>query len=71
MPLIEVDEDRLEAAARGRCGGLRRAQADERGRGIEIYKEVGCPADVAARFEIARMAGPTGSATRGWRPSRR
>ena len=58
--VIEVDEDRLQAArdaVRTLRPGLKVMSAGE---GIEIYKEVGLPRDVAARFEIARMAGTHG-----------
>jgi methylamine---glutamate N-methyltransferase subunit A len=58
--VIEVDEDRLDAArhaVRTLRPGLKLMSAGE---GIEIYKEVGLPKDVAARFEIARMAGTHG-----------
>ena len=58
--VIEVDEDRLgparEAVMRLRPG----LKVMSAGEGIEIYKEVGLPKDVAARFEIARMAGTHG-----------
>jgi glutamate synthase domain-containing protein 1 len=58
--VLEVDEDRLEVARdviRSLRPGLKLMSAGE---GIEIYKEVGLPKDVAARFEIARMAGTHG-----------
>lgn len=58
--VIEVDEDRLDAArhaVRSLRPGLKLMSAGE---GIEIYKEVGLPKDVAARFEIARMSGTHG-----------
>jgi methylamine---glutamate N-methyltransferase subunit A len=58
--VIEVDEDRLGAAReaiRGLRPGLKVMSAGE---GIEIYKEVGLPKDVAARFDIARMSGTHG-----------
>jgi glutamate synthase domain-containing protein 1 len=58
--VIEVDEDRLQAArdvVRTLRPGLKLMSAGE---GIEIYKEVGLPKDVAARFEIARMSGTHG-----------
>lgn len=58
--VIEVDEDRLGAArnvVRSLRPGLKLMSAGE---GIEIYKEVGLPKDVAARFEIARVAGTHG-----------
>jgi glutamate synthase domain-containing protein 1 len=58
--VIEVGADRLEAAreaARRLRPGLKVMSAGE---GIEIYKEVGLPKDVAARFELARMTGTHG-----------
>ena len=58
--VIEVDEDRLQAArdvVRTLRPGLKLMSAGE---GIEIYKEVGLPRDVAARFDIARMSGTHG-----------
>jgi glutamate synthase domain-containing protein 1 len=58
--VIEVDEDRLapaREAVRRLRPGLKVMSAGE---GIEIYKEVGLPRDVAGRFEIARMAGTHG-----------
>ena len=58
--VIEVDEDRL-AAARDAVRSLRPGlKVMSAGEGIEIYKEVGLPKDVASRFEIARMAGTHG-----------
>lgn len=58
--VIEVDEDRLQAA-RDVIGALRPGlKVMSAGEGIEIYKEVGLPRDVAARFEVARMAGTHG-----------
>lgn len=58
--VVEVDEERLDAARaalKDLRPGLRVMSAGE---GIEIYKEVGLPKDVAARFEIAAMAGTHG-----------
>ena len=58
--VIEVEGDRLQAArdvVRTLRPGLKIMSAGE---GIEIYKEVGLPKDVAARFEIARMSGTHG-----------
>jgi methylamine---glutamate N-methyltransferase subunit A len=58
--VIEVEADRL-GAARGAVRALRPGlKVMSAGEGIEIYKEVGLPKDVAARFEIARMAGTHG-----------
>ncbi len=58
--VLEVDVDRLEAlreAVRALRPGLRVMSAGE---GIEIYKEVGLPRDVARRFGLAGMAGTHG-----------
>ena len=55
-----MDADRLDAARAALTGlrpGLRVMSAGE---GIEIYKEVGLPRDVAARFGIGAMAGTHG-----------
>jgi hypothetical protein len=38
------------------------------GRRMEIYKEVGLPAEVAARFDLAGMRAATASATPAWPP---
>jgi glutamate synthase domain-containing protein 1 len=45
---------------------LPRAADHERGDRIEIYKEVGLPRDVAARFDLPRCRAPTASATPAW-----
>jgi glutamate synthase domain-containing protein 1 len=58
--VLDVDADRLALArdaVRRLRPGLRVMSAGE---GIEIYKEVGLPKDVAARFDLARMAGTHG-----------
>ncbi|WP_210528279.1 class II glutamine amidotransferase [Rubellimicrobium arenae] len=58
--VIDVPDDRLNstrAAVRALRPAVRIMSAGE---GIEIYKEVGLPKDVAARFEIASMAGTHG-----------
>lgn len=48
-------------AARALMRALRPgAKVMSAGEGIEIYKEVGLPRDVAARFDVARMAGTHG-----------
>ncbi|MEY4697561.1 MAG: hypothetical protein RIT14_1989 [Pseudomonadota bacterium] len=58
--VLELPEDRLEAARHA----LRSLRPDARvmsaGEGIEIYKEVGLPKDVASRFDVARMSGTHG-----------
>jgi glutamate synthase domain-containing protein 1 len=55
--VVGVPEDRLEAARGALPEGLRVMSA---GRRIEIYKEVGLPRDVVARFGIRGMAGTHG-----------
>lgn len=58
--VVEVNEDRL-ADARAALGRLRPGiKVMSAGAGIEIYKEVGPPRDVAARFGLAGMAGTHG-----------
>jgi glutamate synthase domain-containing protein 1 len=58
--VLEVDEDRL-GAARAAVGRLRPGlRVMSAGEGIEIYKEVGLPKDVASRFGIAGMSGTHG-----------
>ncbi len=58
--VIEVDEVQL-AAAREAVRRLRPGlKVMSAGEGIEIYKEVGLPKDVARRFGIAAMAGTHG-----------
>lgn len=58
--VLEVEEDRLAAAR----DGVRRLRPQLKvmsaGEGIEIYKEVGLPRDVARRFGIGRMSGTHG-----------
>ena len=55
--VLELPEDRLEAARHAMRGLRPMAKVMSAGEGIEIYKEVGLPKDVAARFEVARMSG--------------
>ena len=58
--VVEIDEDRL-ADARAALRSLRPAlRIMSVGEGIEIYKEVGLPREVAARFGIAGMSGTHG-----------
>ena len=58
--VIEVDAEQV-AAARTALAALRPGlKVMSAGEGIEIYKEVGLPRDVAARFGIERMAGTHG-----------
>ena len=58
--VLELPEDRLEAARHAMRDLRPKAKVMSAGEGIEIYKEVGLPKDVAARFEVARMTGTHG-----------
>ncbi|MBA4352388.1 MAG: glutamine amidotransferase [Rhodobacter sp.] len=58
--VLELPEDRLDAARHAMRGLRPMAKVMSAGEGIEIYKEVGLPKDVAARFEVARMSGTHG-----------
>ena len=58
--VIELPEDRLEAARHAMRDLRPKAKVMSAGEGIEIYKEVGLPKDVAARFEVSRMSGTHG-----------
>lgn len=58
--VLDLPNDRLDAARRAIATlrpGLRIMSAGE---GIEIYKEVGLPCDVARRFDLAAMTGTHG-----------
>lgn len=55
LPLGQIDTARATIAAL--CPGITVMSAGE---GIEIYKEVGLPRDVVARFDIASMGGTHG-----------
>jgi len=58
--VLEVPVGKLEAA-RAAIRTLRPgAKVMSAGEGIEIFKEVGLPKDVAARFDVARMSGTHG-----------
>jgi glutamate synthase domain-containing protein 1 len=58
--VLELPEDRLDAARHAMRGLRPKAKVMSAGEGIEIYKEVGLPKDFAARFEVARMSGTHG-----------
>ncbi|PLL12136.1 glutamine amidotransferase [Tabrizicola sp. TH137] len=58
--VLDLPEDRLEAARHAMRDLRPKARVMSAGEGIEIYKEVGLPKDVAARFEVARMSGTHG-----------
>lgn len=58
--VLDLPEDRLDAARHAMRDLRPRARVMSAGEGIEIYKEVGLPKDVAARFDVARMSGTHG-----------
>lgn len=58
--VLELPEDRIEAARHAMRDLRPKAKVMSAGEGIEIYKEVGLPKDVAARFEVSRMSGTHG-----------
>jgi glutamate synthase domain-containing protein 1 len=58
--VLDLPADRLDAA-RAAVATLRpSARVMSAGEGIEIYKEVGLPKDVAARFDLGKMSGTHG-----------
>ena len=58
--ILDLPADRLDAA-RAAIAGLRpTAKVMSAGEGIEIYKEVGLPKEVAARFDVRKMSGTHG-----------
>lgn len=58
--VLELPEDRLDAARHALRSLRPAAKVMSAGEGIEIYKEVGLPKDVAARFDVSRMSGTHG-----------
>lgn len=58
--VIELPAEKLEAARTALAARGRWLRVMSRGDTIEIYKEVGLPRDVAARFELADMGGTHG-----------
>ncbi|ESW62041.1 MAG: glutamine amidotransferase [Rhodobacter sp. CACIA14H1] len=58
--VLELPEDRLDAARHAMRDLRPKAKVMSAGEGIEIYKEVGLPKDVAARFDVSRMSGTHG-----------
>ncbi|AWB48370.1 glutamine amidotransferase [Gemmobacter aquarius] len=58
--VLELPDDRLDAARHALRSLRPNAKVMSAGEGIEIYKEVGLPKDVAARFDIAHMSGTHG-----------
>ncbi|MBD1203407.1 MAG: glutamine amidotransferase family protein [Rhodobacteraceae bacterium] len=58
--VLELPEDRLDAARHAMRDLRPKARVMSAGEGIEIYKEVGLPKDVASRFDVARMSGTHG-----------
>ena len=58
--VLDLPSDHLDAA-RAAIATLRpTAKVMSAGEGIEIYKEVGLPKDVAARFDVVKMSGTHG-----------
>lgn len=58
--VLDVPEDRIDAARHAMRSLRPDVKIMSAGSEIEIYKEVGLPKDVAARFEIAHMSGTHG-----------
>ena len=58
--VLELPDDRIDAARHALRTLRPNAKVMSAGEGIEIYKEVGLPKDVAARFDVAHMSGTHG-----------
>lgn len=58
--VLDLPSDRLEAARHALRDLAPHVKVMSAGEGIEIYKEVGLPKDVAARFDVAHMTGTHG-----------
>ena len=58
--VLELPSDRIDAARNAMRDLRPDARVMSAGEGIEIYKEVGLPRDVAARFDLAHMSGTHG-----------
>ena len=58
--VIEVDADKLQAVREAITEAHPSIRVMSSGDSVEIYKEVGLPKDVAARFDVAHMAGTHG-----------
>jgi len=58
--VLVLPVDRLEDARAHLCDNHPDIRVMSAGEGIEIYKEVGAPGDVARRFDLPRMAGTHG-----------
>lgn len=58
--VLDLPLNRLDAAREAIATLRPNATVMSAGEGIEIYKEVGLPKDVAARFDVARMSGTHG-----------
>ena len=58
--VIELPEDKVDGARALLRESFGTVRTMSRGRSLEIYKEVGLPKDVAARFDIASMSGSHG-----------
>lgn len=58
--VIELPEDKVDEARALLRESFGTVRTMSRGRSLEIYKEVGLPKDVAARFDIASVSGSHG-----------
>jgi methylamine---glutamate N-methyltransferase subunit A len=58
--VLDVPADRIDAARHAMREIRPNVKVMSAGAGIEIYKEVGLPRDVAARFDLAHMTGTHG-----------
>ena len=58
--VIEVDADKLQAVREAITEAHPSIRVMSSGDSVEIYKEVGLPKDVAARFDVAHMGGTHG-----------
>lgn len=70
--VLDVPADKLDAARAAvttlQAPGVKVMSAGET---IEIFKEVGLPKDVAARFGVSKMSARMASAIPGWQPNLR
>jgi len=58
--VLDLPASRIDAARKALTGLRPTIRVMSAGTGIEIYKEVGLPRDVAARFDLAQMSGTHG-----------
>jgi glutamate synthase domain-containing protein 1 len=58
--VVDLPADKLDAARQALASHRPAIKVMSAGESIEIFKEVGLPKDVAARFEVAKMSGTHG-----------